>query len=166
MKHYKKALGIIEPDIIGEYLKTGYCRFRSPIGINGLAREQGPLLEILAVVANKPGTGQFRTFIERCKQEYETVTVWEDWNPIVGEALKRYGFVPTSAPDGDSTISGWIWRKCKHCQTAMIPGDTGNENGSTMSRMGPASMVKVWKCPQCGYSAAVERRPDNGGKET
>lgn len=57
--------------------------------------------------------------------------------------------------------------KCKKCHIEMekgtalentlvgfpdFPGDTGLEDGCTMSRVGPPQIVPCWKCPQCGYS--------------
>jgi ribosomal protein S27AE len=33
-----------------------------------------------------------------------------------------------------------------------FPGDTAESRGQTMTMDGPAIMVKVQKCPECGYS--------------
>jgi hypothetical protein len=55
-------------------------------------------------------------------------------------------------------------------------GDTGLEDGSTMSRSGPAELIPCWKCPKCGYSVtrsgltpyseiyrAIHDKQDGGG---
>ena len=49
------------PDPVGTMLGTGYMRFETRIGIQGLTRmdnEGG--LDILAVVSESPGNGKFR----------------------------------------------------------------------------------------------------------
>lgn len=104
------VLGILDDDPIALVLGTGYMRFSSPSGIDGLAKRDGTRLDILAVIATKPGTGQFRKFISRCKVRFETVCVWHDFNPQIGEALARYGFHPETdiAADGE-TLTGWRW---------------------------------------------------------
>jgi hypothetical protein len=86
------VLGIVTPDAVALMLGTGYERFVSPTGISGLARVSGKRLDILAVNAIRRGTGQFRSFIARAKQEYETVCVWEIANPLLDIVLPRYGF--------------------------------------------------------------------------
>ncbi len=100
------------PDPISDMLGTGYKRFESSVGINGLAKVSGKRLDILAVIARTPGKGQFRRFIAAAKNAYETVAVWEDWNPVIGEALQRYGFRKTSMIGDDGKASaGWIFCK-------------------------------------------------------
>ena len=101
------------PDSLGELLGTGYMRFETRIGIQGLARmdnERG--LDILAVVSKRPGEGQFRQFIAAAQQAFDRVAVWVDFNPILGKALRRYGFVRAqrTEPDGE-VCQGWQWRK-------------------------------------------------------
>lgn len=59
--------------------------------------------------------------------------------------------------------------ECKRCQVEMVSGkafqntlvgfpdfigDTGLERGCTVSRSGPAKLVEVWKCPECGRSVS------------
>lgn len=48
---------------------------------------------------------------------------------------------------------------CKKCEVPMKDGEAlqnqlvgGTHRGATLSRLGPAQMVKVWKCPDCGHS--------------
>ena len=94
-----RVLGLTNPDPVGELLGTGYLRFQSPSGIDGLAKENGDRLDLLAVNALVPGIGQFRRFIQRCKREYETICIWEVWNPMLHEILQRYGFRAYSEKD-------------------------------------------------------------------
>ena len=98
----KSVLGQINRDPVNEILMTGYSRFESPTGIDGLAKERGDRLDLLAFNALIPGTGQFRRFIQRCKSEYETVCIWEVWNPMLHEVLPRYGFRAYSERDRDT----------------------------------------------------------------
>jgi hypothetical protein len=90
-----------EPDEIAEFLGTGFDRFETSSGLHGLAKVTGDTLEVLAVMSPNPGTGQFREFIRATKEIYRTVTVLEDWNPIVTAALQRYGF--------QRIEGGWKW---------------------------------------------------------
>jgi len=87
------VLGETHVDIISQLLNTGYERFSSPTGINGLAQIIDGGLDILAVDAGHPGTGQFREFIHQCKIEFDQVVIWEVWNEMLPEVLQRYGFV-------------------------------------------------------------------------
>lgn len=92
-----------EPDAIGELLGTGFKRFETTSGLMGLAKISGEALEILAVSASDPGTGQFRRFIAAAKEIYTSVSVLEDWNPIITAALQRYGFRRIQG--------GWKWTR-------------------------------------------------------
>ena len=97
-----------EPNPIGVMLGTGYNRFETADGMNGLAKITGERLDVLAVVASKAGDGQFRRFIAAAKRAFKIVAVWEDWNPIIGDALKRYGFHPATCTEADGEVShGW-----------------------------------------------------------
>lgn len=105
-------LGVVAPDQIGQILGTGYMRFQSPNGLGGLAKWTDERLDLLAVCALAEGRGQFRDFIAAAKLKYQTVCVWEDWNPIVGAALARYGFKRETEVQGDGEIiTGWRWDK-------------------------------------------------------
>ena len=103
-------MGTRKVDPAGQILGTDYDRFESLLGIDGLAKETGDRLEILAVLARNAGTGQFRRFIAECKRHYKTVCIWEDWNPLVADALLRYGFrrSSTHTVEGELLI-GWKW---------------------------------------------------------
>jgi hypothetical protein len=101
---------VVEPDPVSDMLGTGYMRFESGCGVFGLAKAKGDRLDVLAVVASMPGTGQFREFVRRAKLEYRTICVWEDWNPLVGEILNRYGFRRvTEVQDDGELLTGWRW---------------------------------------------------------
>lgn len=102
-----------EPDPIGQMLgNTGFNRFESVTGMCGLAKERGDTLEVLAVSATHKGRGEFREFIKLAQQHYQTVCVWFDENPLVGQALQRYGFNPERTIDGrGEPLIGWRWDK-------------------------------------------------------
>lgn len=104
------CLGRYEPDVAGIILGTGFNRFESPDGINGLAEWRGDRIEILAVVANNPGQGNFKKFIADLKREFRTICIWEIWNPWLGDVLKRYGFTDETdiRSDGES-VTGMRW---------------------------------------------------------
>jgi hypothetical protein len=102
----------VYPCPFGELLGTGYFRFETLIGIAGLAKWSATRLDLLAVSARATGQGQFREFIRQAKTHYRAIYVWEDWNPIVGPALARYGFIQVieTGPDGE-ILHGWLWRE-------------------------------------------------------
>ncbi len=86
------VLGTTGPDPIGMILGSDFRRFESPTGIDGLAKVNGDRIDILAVYATDPGTGQFREFIDQCKREFETICVWDIWGDWLALVLQRYGF--------------------------------------------------------------------------
>src|SRR5438094_739910 len=88
----ESILGTRIPDWASMTLVTGYFRFKSAIGVKGLAKDDAVRLDLLAVQSTNPGTGQFKRFIEAAKQEYQIICVWHDWNPMLGPMLERYGF--------------------------------------------------------------------------
>lgn len=98
------------PHHLGVILKTGFLEFESMAGVGGLAKEYDRTIEILAVHASNPGTGQFRAFIEELKGSFETIFIWEVWNPDLKKTLKRYGFNKTKREEPDETITGFKWR--------------------------------------------------------
>lgn len=99
-----------EPDPLGVLLGTGYWRFTTPFGSDGLAKWEGDRLDVLAIGSRRDGEGMFRTFIEQSKKHFRIVFVWHDMNPIVTEAMKRWGFVRCLeiASDGEK-MHGWKW---------------------------------------------------------
>jgi hypothetical protein len=92
-------------------LGTGYCNFEADCGCCGLAKEtdEGKTLQLLAVVATLPGTGQFRKFVELAKKNYTTICVWEIWNEDLTAALVRYGFVSHSQDEDGEHLEGMKW---------------------------------------------------------
>ena len=98
------------PDPIGEVLGTGFCRFRSPSGVEVLAKADETRLDVLAVFCRTPRRGCLREFMRRARARFGTVCVWEDWNPIVGAALARWGFRRVQQVENDGEIiTGWRW---------------------------------------------------------
>jgi hypothetical protein len=107
MPERMSILGVLSPDPFSLLLGTGYERFESPTGLQGLARTSGKRLDLLAVNATEPGRGQFRAFIGQAKHEFETICVWEVWNPLLDLVLQRYGFrvrVEIDERTGDSLV--------------------------------------------------------------
>ncbi len=105
-----EGLGTLTPDPFGVMLGTGYSRFNSPLGIEGLAKESNGRVDILAVVAPEEGKGHLAMFLAHCMTVYDTICIWEDWNPILGPMLARRGFVRISELDKfKEKITGWRW---------------------------------------------------------
>ena len=102
-----------ETDPVGAMLGTGFDRFRSVCGINGLARESDARLDVLAVEATKPGTGQFREFVRKVCAVFDTVCFWHDWNPELAGALQRYGFRRVTFREQGEKVRGWKWDMAK-----------------------------------------------------
>src|SRR5213596_3527911 len=106
-----KLLGVLTHDPVGMVLGTGYMRFSSPFGIDGLVRTHSKnKIEFLAVVSLHEGKGNFHRFIDACKERYETICIWHDWNPAIGQMAKRWGFKPeTQMECCGEMVSGWQW---------------------------------------------------------
>jgi hypothetical protein len=103
-------LGRWEPDPIGQILETGYNRFQSTSRIGGLAKWTDERLDLLAVHAFTPGAGQFRGFIEKAKEQFTTICVWQVGNVTLDAALRRYGFTPETEIDGrGEALTGFRW---------------------------------------------------------
>ena len=101
-----------EPDFTGIVLGTGYMQFESIAGLAGLAKVKDGDLHLLAVQADAPGLGQFRSFIVHCKNHFDTIYIWEIWNVWLPTVLEKYGFGPgvTVEPDGER-LTVMVWRK-------------------------------------------------------
>ena len=109
-------LGTTTEDPIGKVLGTGYMRFTSPVGIEGLAKVMpGFRLEILAVNAVRPGNGCFKHFIEQAKQEFNVFCIWHVTSDILMDCLPRYGFRPWAEKQRIEGrfehMDGWRWDK-------------------------------------------------------
>jgi hypothetical protein len=159
-------LGVIEPDPIGQILGTGYMRFESPTGLDGLAKWTDERLDLLAVVTRTPGKGCFREFIRRAQAVWQTVCVWHDDNPLVGHALFRYGFTPETEilADGE-VVSGWRWDKTPNDQ-ALPPGDTTmkpKQDTDARAGLAPANVRRrlprglTFLCPWCESRVSSKR---------
>jgi hypothetical protein len=101
-----------EPDEVGKILGTGFMRFQTDIGVDGLATEDGEKFELLAVRAMFVRHGRFREFIRQLKEHYKTICVWHPDNPILPPVLERYGFKPDLKIMGDGeVVKGYRWDK-------------------------------------------------------
>lgn len=98
-----KTLGPLVPDFASIILGTGYHTFQSRFGIHGLAKHAGPRLDLLAIIASRPKTGQFHRFMDACKEEFSEIYIWETWNPMLAKILRRYGFKECSRTERGET---------------------------------------------------------------
>lgn len=99
------------PFLQGTALDVGYCRFISHFGIDGLAKEKGHELYLLAVHAEEIGKGQFRAFMQAAKSEYRTIFVLDIVNKDMKKILTKYGFRVTEVYDEDAkeVVEGMRW---------------------------------------------------------
>lgn len=73
--------------------ESGFYCFTSPYGLDGMAKQTGKRLDLLAVAAQSPGSGQWRNFLAQAKIEFEQIVIWELWNADFAQRLReRYGF--------------------------------------------------------------------------
>lgn len=103
------------PNEFGILLKSPFDNFESSCGIYGLARLslKETRLDILAVVADAPGTGQFREFIRLAKLRFLTIGVWDIWGDNLKHTLARYGFTDSILDLDDEKTHGMLWTKPK-----------------------------------------------------
>lgn len=106
-----RALGPLLPDFTSIMLGTGFHEFRSPHGIQGLAKLDGSCVMLLVVMATRPKTGQFHRFIDACKEEFEEIQIHEVWNPLLDKILSSYGFVEFSDETNKCKTTGWKWTR-------------------------------------------------------
>jgi hypothetical protein len=102
-----------EPDPFDSHFQTCFCRFTSPLGLNGLARATDDALDILAVFADRPGQGAFTKFLKRAQGRFSTIRVLSIWNPILQGFLESRGFVRFMDFDENShdMIHGHKWTR-------------------------------------------------------
>lgn len=130
------VLGTTSPDPFGVMLGTGYSRFVSPTGLEGLAKATGDRLDVLAVINPTNERGRFRAFITAAKGEFKTICVWHIDNPIVHSALIRYGFTTDvridqfndvmtglrwDMPEGTPQINPEYLKSLKRTKNGLIP---------------------------------------------
>lgn len=105
------VLGAITSFWVSEMMGLPSKKFVSLFGVGGLAEFTDTRLDLIAVHSDNPGHGQFRRFMESCKNHFQEVYVWEISNPWLPKALMKYGFVDTSGKPGDIFATGMVWRK-------------------------------------------------------
>ena len=79
--------------------------------VEGLIHQTDTHLEILAIRSLEPGNGNVHRFIDECKQEFQTISVWEVWNPDFYKALRRWGFRPCKTIEDGKKVKGLRWSK-------------------------------------------------------
>lgn len=89
----RQAYGILFQDIPNCRLS----RFRFQ-GVQGLCIDDGELLEIITVWSTYQQCGLFKDFIEHCKAHYRKICVYGITEPILEQALARYGFDLVTIP--------------------------------------------------------------------
>ncbi len=91
---------------------------------------------------------------------------------VVGGLSHCLKFAPLTNQDADNLIA-WLqqWKanngnipECRRCKIPMREGEAlqntlagypdfpGDRHAVTLSRTGPAEIIKCWKCPACGRS--------------
>lgn len=115
MKETDSLFTLWIPDPVGTILGTGYYRFSTEVGVHGLAKivhiKDRTELDILAVDSERKGKGQLRSFITETKKRFDSISIWEILNPVVGKILASYQFLPARKVDCGETIIGWRWIK-------------------------------------------------------
>ena len=109
----KKLFTKWEPDPAGLMLGTGFMRFETKVGIDGLVLECGDRIDLLAVIATNDNGGNLKRFFTELKARYNVIRVLCIMNPAVEAALKRYGSFRTCRDIGydGSTVTGIEWKK-------------------------------------------------------
>lgn len=103
----------VKPYWASRLLGMDYREFMHHSGCYGLACISPDQTEIdfLSITATSQRMGQCRAMLHEAQDRFEAVTVWEIWEPILAQALGRYGFVPCSRVDGQSVVAGMRWDK-------------------------------------------------------
>ncbi len=101
----------IVAQVLGKTSKIKFLLFESPFGISGLAREENSFLEILAIEASQPGTGQFFRFLRRAQAFYSEILILEVWNPRFDKRLEALGFEKTEIEREGEKITGRVWKR-------------------------------------------------------
>lgn len=152
MASLSTLLGTWEPDPYGQILGTGYNRFKSPLGIDGLAKWNGERFDLLAVHAANPGTGQFRNWLAQVREQFKTVCVWQIENPALEAALKRYGFTPEVEIDRfGEVLTGLRWDKPEVGRCPKCGGEMENRSLSGLDRHGREQEADWDECVKCGH---------------
>lgn len=107
-----KTLGLLTDDPIGALLgmNKAYMQFQSQHGVGGLAQVTSNGVDLLAVMASKPGTGQFKAFMKDLMREYSQVTFWLVHSPLLREILTNYGFSQVEEFQHGAMVRGMRWR--------------------------------------------------------
>lgn len=107
------TLGPLFKDPLSEMFDTTFHNFRSVHGICGLARKSidQTSVDILALHAMVPGTGQFHRFIAALKEEFNVIQIRDVINPWLPRVLARYGFVEKTIPEHFQLTKLWQWQR-------------------------------------------------------
>lgn len=103
------VLGVMRPHPVSVLLGTGYLEFASPLGVYGLAKRNGNGVNFLAVCAEHQGRGDFRRFVEACKETFAWLRIVEVCNKELAAALERYGFKAERWTDKGETVDAFYW---------------------------------------------------------
>lgn len=106
------VIGPLSPNPIAIEPPTDFLHFEAPCGVHGLAQVKDRELHLLAVAAVTPGVGQFRLFIEQCKDHYLFIRLWAVMDDALRFTLLRYGFRKGEDVDKFGEMQEvWDWRK-------------------------------------------------------
>ena len=84
-------LGELRPDPVGNALGTGFARFNGK-HFDGLCREAGGCIDILAIVSYTPGHGHLREFIYALQDMYARIRFYAVMNPRLYTYLSLMNF--------------------------------------------------------------------------
>lgn len=101
MDYPKNIFNGIWPDPIGVLLGTGFQRFEAHNGLDGLCKAGDGKIELLELVVDEKdrNRGTCREFIKACCDYYHRVRVLHVDNPILEDALIRWGFTKFECVD-------------------------------------------------------------------
>lgn len=104
------VIGPLSPNPVSIDPTCTFLRFEASCGVHGLAQVEDRHLDVLAVAAVTPGIGQFRVFINECKQFYHSIRFWTVLEDSMREMLLRYGFTKSHDVDKFGEMQEvWDW---------------------------------------------------------
>lgn len=104
-----------DPVLMGVRFNTGFSGFRTASSLRGCAKvEPGSgCLQILALIAEKPGRGDWSHFLKQAKELFDEIVVWELWNDDFARALERSGFEVWAGLCSGEPAVGMRWARAE-----------------------------------------------------
>lgn len=107
------VIGELRANAISEFLRSPYKEFGPAGGIRGLASvDDDNTLNLVAILSDDPGQGNFRDFMKECKTHYPAIRVWAVLNEDLPAVLTRYGFTKGHDMGYDGKMEEvWDWKR-------------------------------------------------------